>query len=81
MDERKKQLIKKAKKLFGKIYPCVNKSSLDECFTKVAGDALILWFNTEDQSTHMLASEDVAVYDVVTLDKAQNNKDEFLSGE
>ncbi len=81
MDERKKQLIKKAEKLFGKIYPCVNKSSLEECFTTAAGDALIFWFNTEDQSTHMLASEDVAVYDVVTLDKVQNNKDGFVNGE
>lgn len=69
MDKRKQQLIKKAEKIWGKIYPCINKSTLDECFTIAANDALILWFNTEDNSTHMIASDNVAVYDVLTLEK------------
>ncbi len=71
MDKRKKALIKKAEQLYGEIFPCVNKASLDECFTTAANDSLILWFNTADNSTHMVASGDVAVYDVITLEKLQ----------
>jgi len=73
MDERRKGLIKKAEQMYGKIFPCVNKGTLDECFTTAANDSLILWFNTADNSTHMVASDDVAVYDVVTLEKLQKN--------
>jgi len=73
MDEQKKQLIQKAERMFGNIYPCVNKTTLDECFTTAANDSLILWFNTADNSTHMIASDDVAVYDVMTLEKLQKN--------
>lgn len=73
MDELKKQLIDKAEKLYGKIFPCVNKTTLDECFTLAGEDSLILWFNTEDNSTHMVASDNVAIYNVMTLDKIKKN--------
>ena len=72
-EQQKKQLIKKAEKLFGKIYPCLNKNNLDECFTSTKDNGLIFWFNTEDNSTHMVSSGEVAVYDVVTLEKLQKN--------
>lgn len=81
-DELKKQLIEKAEKIYGKIYPCVNKESLDECFTEVNDNALILWFNTGDNSTHMIASDEIAVYDVVTLERIRRqNKKKFFGEE
>ncbi len=73
IDDLKKQLIEKAEKLYGKIYPCVNKPTLEECFTTAPDDALVLWFNTEDNSTHMVASDNVAMYNVVTMDSVQKN--------
>ncbi len=73
LDDLKKQLIGKAEELYGKIYPCVNKATLEECFTTAPGDALVLWFNTEDNSTHMVASDNVAMYDVMTLDSVQES--------
>jgi hypothetical protein len=75
--QQKKQLIKKAEKLFGRIHPCLNKSSLDECFTLTKDNGLIFWFNTDDNSTHMVSTGEVAVYDVVTLEKLQKNLKEL----
>ncbi len=67
MEELKKQLIKRAEEAYGKIYPCINKSSLDECFTMTKEDGLILWFNTKDNSTHLISSDKINIYDVFTL--------------
>jgi hypothetical protein len=69
LDEQKQQLIRKAERMYGEIFPCVNKSTLEECFTTAANNSLVLWFNTADNSTHMVASDDVAVYSVMTLEK------------
>ena len=74
IEQQKIQLIEKAEKLFGKIYPCLNMSTLDECFTLTKDKGLIFWFNTEDNSTHMVATGDIAIYDVVTLDNIPQNK-------
>lgn len=74
MNDIKKDLIKKAKNIYGKIYPCVNKSSLSECFTESKNGELVFWFNTPDKSTHMVASDDIAVYDVLTVDKLKANR-------
>lgn len=71
MDKNKSQLIKKAQKIWGQIHPCFNKLSLEECFTVIKGGKLVLWFNTEDNSTHMVADDNVTVYDTLTLDKVQ----------
>lgn len=54
MNELKKNLINKAQEIFIKIYPCGGKSDLGECFT-IIGNKLVFWFNTEDQSTHLLS--------------------------
>ena len=35
------------------IYPCSNRPNFKECFTRNE-DKLFFWFNTEDQSTHVL---------------------------
>ncbi len=72
MDQKKALLIKKAQKLYGEIFPCINKPSLDECFTFSLDGEPILWFNTRDKSTHMVTSEKVAIYNVVKMDSAKN---------
>ncbi len=56
MNTIKKTMIKKAKCRFKKILPCGERRSLDECFT-VEKDKVLFWFNTEDESTHVLSSE------------------------
>jgi hypothetical protein len=50
----KEKMINKAKTLHDDIYPCSSKQDLDECFT-VDEDTLIFWFNTKDNSTHILS--------------------------
>jgi hypothetical protein len=54
MNELKNRLISKAQEIFIKIYPCGGKRDLTDCFT-VIGNKLVFWFNTEDQSTHLLS--------------------------
>ena len=74
MDEKKAQLIKKAQKIYGEIYPCINKPSLEECFTFSLDGEPILWFNTQDKSTHMVTSDKIAVYDVLSMDKLKQKE-------
>jgi|GEM_PF-978371 len=56
MSDLKKIMIKKAKDRYKKIRPCGRRRKLDECFT-VEDDRLCFWFNTEDQSTHVLHTQ------------------------
>jgi hypothetical protein len=56
MNTIKRTMIKKAKNRFKKILPCGRKRKFAECFT-VEKDKVFFWFNTEDQSTHVLYSE------------------------
>jgi|GEM_PF-3073344 len=74
IENQKKELIEKALKIYGKIYPCLNKPSLNECFTVTKDKGLIFWFNTEDNSTHMVANMDVAVYDIYKTGVAKKKK-------
>lgn len=74
MDGKKYRLIQKARNMYGQIFPCANKSSLEECFATSHNGDLILWFNTKDNSTHMVADGDVAVYDVLTLENSKKKK-------
>lgn len=46
-------MIKKAMELYNEIHPCSNKSELGDCFTIEEG-MLMLWFNTSDESTHVV---------------------------
>jgi hypothetical protein len=55
MDEIKRKLIREARKTFKRIYPCGDKQDLLECFTEI-DNKLLFWFNTEDKSTHLIAS-------------------------
>ncbi|MCX7727367.1 MAG: hypothetical protein N2053_11040 [Chitinispirillaceae bacterium] len=56
MEEIKNIMIKEAKKRHKKIYPCARMKNLDECFTK-SRDILFFWYNTEDNSTHVITKE------------------------
>ncbi|MBD3315151.1 MAG: hypothetical protein GF344_05145 [Chitinivibrionales bacterium] len=58
MNQIKKKLIEIATKKHEKIYPCVSRGSLDECFT-VEGDRIMFWYNTEDHSTHLITASDL----------------------
>lgn len=53
MNTIKKKMISKAKKQFKNIYPCAYHKQLKDCFT-VADDKMIFWFNTDDESTHVV---------------------------
>ena len=53
MNKRKISLIKKAREMYKVISPCGSKSSLWDCFT-IQGEMVYLWFNTQDNSTHMV---------------------------
>ena len=53
MNELKKRMIRKAVQQYKKIYPCGQKRSFAECFS-LLGNNLVFWFNTEDQSTHLI---------------------------
>jgi hypothetical protein len=56
MNEFKSKLISEATETFSNIYPCGSKSDFDECFT-MNGNHLLFWFNTEDQSTHIISMQ------------------------
>ena len=56
MNRIKQHLIKKARDTHKHIFPCMGKASLAECFTSHE-DKLLFWFNTVDQSTHMIIAE------------------------
>jgi hypothetical protein len=55
MQKIKQLLIRKAQTTHNKIYPCMGKTHLDECFT-IEGKKIIFWFNTEDCNTHTLSA-------------------------
>ncbi|MBD3346251.1 MAG: hypothetical protein GF401_14435 [Chitinivibrionales bacterium] len=56
MNERKRELIKRAREQYQDIFPCTTRSNLDDCFT-VENDRILFWFNTLDASTHILTAE------------------------
>lgn len=49
-------LIDKAIDKHGTIYPCANMVYLTDCFTNYDGK-WIFWYNTEDNSTHVVTEE------------------------
>jgi hypothetical protein len=54
MKDIERKLLLKALLKYQKIYPCGNKKNFSECFTTF-GNNILFWFNTEDQSTHLLS--------------------------
>jgi len=59
MIELQNQLIEKAKKEHGEIFPCGEKKTIQECFTyEETLGKLVLWFNVAaDRSTRALTLE------------------------
>lgn len=49
-------LIEKARSTYEQIFPCASRASFDECFTTM-GSKCLFWFNTADNSTHMLVAD------------------------
>jgi hypothetical protein len=56
MNELKQKMILRAKKQYKQIHPCTSKKSFRDCFT-VEKDRMIFWFNTADETTHILMQE------------------------
>ena len=56
MGTLKEQLIANAISQHRKIFPCVGRHSLEDCFTFEKG-RIVFWFNTEDHSTHMMLAD------------------------
>ena len=55
MNELKHTMISKAVDMYTEIYPVITKRDLGECFT-TEGNMLVFWFNTADESTHVLTT-------------------------
>lgn len=53
MGELKQKLIERALSEYEQIFPCGSATLFDDCFTTTA-DKLLFWFNTKDESTHLL---------------------------
>lgn len=64
MNQLKETLIKEAENRFGLIKPCATKNSIHDCFTVEKNGIVSLWFNSSDNSTHVIQSTEPAVYDV-----------------
>lgn len=56
MKKEEQKLIRKAKSVYKKIFPCGGKETFKECFIEY-NDKLFLWFDTEDESTHLITEE------------------------
>lgn len=56
MGQMQRNLIQQARQTYKNIYPCAFKHSLEECFT-VVGNQYVFWFNTDDNSTRIVACE------------------------
>ncbi len=56
MNSIKAGLISNAISKHKRIFPCRGCRSLEECFTFEKG-MVIFWYNTEDESTHMLSAQ------------------------
>jgi hypothetical protein len=53
IENLKKELIERAREIYGKIDFPGNKESFDDCFTVVEG-VLYFWFNDENDGTHVV---------------------------
>ncbi|MGM0461979.1 MAG: hypothetical protein ACQEQ4_06115 [Fibrobacterota bacterium] len=56
MDHLKETLIQKAENRFTHITPCSTKRDIRDCFS-VEDNRLLFWFNTSDNSTHILTAD------------------------
>jgi hypothetical protein len=56
LEKIKRDLIKKAKKEYNKISPCLLHKDFSNSFT-IFEDNIIFWFNTDDESTRAIISK------------------------
>jgi deoxyinosine 3'endonuclease (endonuclease V) len=56
MGNVEKSLIRQARSEYKKIFPCSHREKLEHCITRDK-ERVYLWFNTEDQSTHVLTKK------------------------
>lgn len=56
MNDIKLTMIEKARQNYSRIFPCGLKADLAECFT-VEANRIFFWFNTEDETTHVLSMD------------------------
>ena len=56
MTDIEEKLITQARKMHKEIYPCPQRGSFERCFTKDS-QRIYFWFNTEDQSTHVVTAD------------------------
>jgi hypothetical protein len=56
MTELEKNLLSQANEMHSKIFPCAARKEFAQCFTMDRGK-LCFWYNTEDQSTHLLVAD------------------------
>ena len=57
MSDLEQKLIQQATSMHKKIFPCAHKVNLTECFTKHE-KRILFWYNTEDESTHVLMADE-----------------------
>lgn len=55
MNKLERKMINLATEKHEKIFPCAHKQRLSDCFTRYE-DQVFFWYNTEDQSTHVIAA-------------------------
>ena len=53
LEEIKQTMVQEAQSTFGKVHLCKRCRTLDDSFT-MFDNQLIYWFNTEDDSTHII---------------------------
>jgi len=63
-NDKKIELIRKARKQYGKLYPCAKKKRLRDSFTH-HHDCLLFWFNTEDGSTRVVSDGKVTMKRII----------------
>jgi hypothetical protein len=56
MRDLENDLIIQATRRHKKIFPCADKQEFSDCFTR-CGNKVLFWYNTEDNSTHVMTFE------------------------
>jgi hypothetical protein len=56
MTDLEEMLVHKANEKHTQIYPCPPRNDFEQCFTREK-NRLFFWYNTEDQSTHVLTAD------------------------
>ncbi len=52
------KLMDQATAIHDRIFPCSSRNGFEHCFTQEQGK-LCFWYNTEDESTHLLIADEL----------------------